>query len=94
MKLSPERAFENSDGTTEKWWATRRTECRGVEIATTVKTLQRADNELTDQDVALLISDHTNPRTISIPVSILEQVISALEDAKHDVSHVWERVTK
>jgi hypothetical protein len=65
-----------------------------MEIATTVKTIQRADSELTNQDVALLISDHTTPRTINIPVSILDHVIATLQAARADVSLVWEHVTK
>ncbi|OZC33651.1 hypothetical protein CJJ17_20750 [Gordonia polyisoprenivorans] len=94
MTLTSERASDYSDGTTETWWATRRSEHRGMEIATTVKTIQRADSELTNQDVALLISDHTTPRTIDIPVSILEHVIATLQAARADVSLVWEHVTK
>lgn len=94
MTLTSERASDYSDGTTETWWATRRSEHRGMEIATTVKTIQRADSELTNQDVALLISDHTTPRTINIPVSILDHVIATLQAARADVSLVWEHVTK
>lgn len=91
--LTPERTYTNPDGATEEWWSTQRHEFRGVEIATTIKTMRRTDGDVTAQDVALLISDHTSPRTIGIPTAVLDQVIDALQAAKHDAERVSRQVT-
>ena len=83
--LIPQRSYRNDDGTTETWWTQQSLHSRGVQIETTIKTLQREDGGLLAEDVALLITDHTTPRRIGIPVEILDEVIAALQAAQLDV---------
>lgn len=83
----PERIF-NDPETRETWWRSRITHHRNVTITTRIKTLQDNNGTVTAQDVAISISDGTTPRFFSVPVAILEQVVTALDFARYDAEAV------
>ncbi|MFW0791903.1 hypothetical protein [Gordonia sp. CPCC 205333] len=87
-ELIPQRSYRNDDGTTETWWEQSSSEVRGVQIETTIKTLQRHDGEVIAEDVTLLLTDHSTPRRIGIPVAILDEVINALREAHNAVGNL------
>ncbi|WP_353108086.1 hypothetical protein [Gordonia sp. (in: high G+C Gram-positive bacteria)] len=88
-----ERTYRNPAGS-ETWWRPRIVHYRGVRIETRIKTMQTTDGRVTAQDAAISITDGEHPRRFSIPVAILDQVISALGIARDDAEAVNLELTR
>ena len=79
----PERTYRRHDGS-ETWWRPRVSFHRGVRIETRIKTMRDTRRKITAQDATISITDGQHPRTFSVPVEILDQVIAALVVARDD----------
>ncbi|MGO3328033.1 hypothetical protein [Gordonia sp. (in: high G+C Gram-positive bacteria)] len=83
----PERTYRSSDGS-ETWWRPRVSFHRGVRIETRIKTMRDTERRITAQDATISITDGQHPRTFSVPVEILDQVIAALGVARDDAEAI------
>lgn len=83
----PERTYRDTDQD-ETWWQPRVVFHRGVRIETRIKTMQTKEGALTAQDATITITDGQHPRQFSVPVAVLDQVISALGIARDDAEAI------
>ncbi|MCF8610988.1 hypothetical protein L5G28_12600 [Gordonia sp. HY285] len=87
VATDPERTYRDPDGS-ETWSRARVTFHRGVRIETRIKTMQAIDGRVTAQDAAISITDGHTPRQFSVPIAVLDQVMTALHIARDDAGAI------